>query len=108
MNFMKDPYQEQLVREATELMDRQGRGEGKSILHEAEEIVNGPRRDAYGSAKESFDRIASVWSAVLKTPVTGHQVALCMIGLKLCREANKPGRDNLVDIAGYAELASKV
>jgi hypothetical protein len=80
----------------------------KSVLLEAEEIVNGPRRDAYGDAAESFNRIAAVWSSILKRPVTAHEVALCMIGLKLCRESNRHGRDNLVDIAGYAELAGKV
>lgn len=83
-------------------------GTEKSILQEAEEIVGGPRREAYGSAKESFERIAAVWSAVLKHPVTAAQVAQCMIGLKLCREANKPGRDNLVDICGYARLMEMI
>lgn len=82
--------------------------EHKSILLEAEEIINGPRRDSYGPVEESFQRVAAVWSAVLKTTITPHQVALCMIGLKLCREANKPARDNLVDICGYAGLAEKV
>lgn len=77
----------------------------ESILQEAERIINEPRRDSYGDAKESFQRIADVWGAVLKTEVTPHQVALCMIGLKLCREVGKPHRDNLVDIAGYAALA---
>lgn len=80
----------------------------ESILQEAERIINGPRRDAYGPVEESFGRIAAVWSVVLKHPVTAHQVALCMAGLKLCREANKPGRDNRVDGAAYFELANKV
>lgn len=80
----------------------------ESILQEAEQIVNGPRRDAYGPAEESFARVAAVWSSVLKQPVTAHQVALCMIGLKLCREANKPARDNRVDLAGYVALADKL
>jgi len=84
----------------------------KSTLQEAEEIINGPRRNSYGPAKESFERIASVWNSVLfkrlKEPVTGHDVALCMIGLKLCREANKPHRDNRVDINGYSDLADQI
>jgi hypothetical protein len=79
-----------------------------SVLAEAEQIINGPRRDAYGDVAESFNRIASVWSAILKRPVTAREVALCMIGLKLCRESNSHGRDNLVDICGYAELANQV
>jgi hypothetical protein len=79
-----------------------------SILREAEGLICNDRRESYGKAEESFERVAAVWSAILKQPVTGHQVALCMIGLKLCRESNKHGRDNLVDIAGYAALAEKV
>jgi hypothetical protein len=79
----------------------------KSVLQEAEEIINGPRRDAYGPVEESFQRIAAVWGAILKRPVTAHQVALCMAGLKLCRESNGHSRDSLVDLAGYAALAEK-
>lgn len=79
-----------------------------SVLQEAEQVINGPRRESYGDAKESFQKIADVWSIALKTKVTPEQVALCMIGLKFCREANKPHRDNLVDLAGYAALLEKI
>lgn len=83
----------------------------ESTLQEAERIINGPRRASYGPAIESFKRIATVWNVTLyknlKTPITGHQVALCMIGLKLCREVNSPARDNRVDINGYTELADQ-
>lgn len=75
-----------------------------SILEEANQIITGPRRDAYGSVEESFVRVAQTWSAVLKTPITPSQVALCMLMLKCCRESNKPQRDNRVDIAGYVAL----
>ncbi len=81
---------------------------GESIAQEAERIINGPRRDAYGSANESFQRIANVWNSILfkslSTPITAAQVALMMAGFKLCREANKEGRDNRVDMIGYLLL----
>lgn len=80
----------------------------KSVLEEAAEIIHGPRRESYGDARESFERIAAMWQVILKRPVSGHEVALCMIALKLCRESNKHSRDNLVDIAGYADLANTV
>lgn len=70
-------------------------------------MINGPRRDSYGDANESFGRVAAVWSAILKHPVTPAQVALCMAGLKLCREANAHHRDNLVDLCGYVALIEK-
>jgi hypothetical protein len=33
-------------------------------------------------------------------------VAMMMVTVKTCREAYAPQRDNLVDIAGYADAAS--
>ncbi len=33
---------------------------------------------------------------------------MAMVWLKVCREAHKHQRDNLVDIAGYASLANTV
>jgi hypothetical protein len=82
--------------------------QSKSILAEAEQIINGPRRDSYGPADESFKRIAKGWSVLFGVEVTSRQVALAMIWLKVCRDANKPARDNLTDIAGYAGLAEKL
>lgn len=79
-----------------------------TIFEEAEEIINGPRRESYGPVDESFKRIAQIWSGVLGETITPRQVCLCMIGLKIQREANKHQRDNLVDILGYAGLAEKL
>lgn len=85
--------------------------DAKSILLEAEHIINGPRREAYGPAEQSFARIAQVWSLQiekkLKEPLTSHEVAMLMVGFKLVRESNSHGRDNLVDICGYAELGNQ-
>jgi hypothetical protein len=78
-----------------------------SVLEEASAIVRGPRQDAYGTAKVNHDRIAAIWSVILGVPVTARQAALCMIGVKLAREAHAPKRDNLVDIAGYADVAHR-
>ena len=35
-------------------------------------------------------------------------VPLCMIAVKLARQAHRHKRDNLVDIAGYARTASMI
>lgn len=75
-----------------------------SILIDAENIIHGERKQEYGPARESFDSIGKVWSGILKIDVTGEQVALCMAGLKLVREANQHKLDNLVDGAGYLAL----
>lgn len=80
----------------------------QTVFAEAEAIINGPRRSSYGDVQESFGRVANVWSAVLRVPVTAEQVAMCMVGLKLCREANKHNRDNIVDVMGYAGLLQQL
>lgn len=86
------------VSDATEL---------RSILLEAEEVVNGPRRAAYGHPSVNFGRITALWNAWLDVRVAGplraEDHAAMMILLKLARLAETPDhRDSLVDIAGYA------
>ena len=75
---------------------------GKSVLQEADEVINGERQQDYGSQLQSFTRIAKLWSAVLGIEVTAEQVALCMAGLKIARAMQGYHRDSLVDLAGYA------
>lgn len=80
----------------------------QSVLLEAEGLVHGPRQQSYGHPYADFSRTAALWSAILGVDVEPEQVALCMIAVKLSRECNAHKRDNLVDIAGYAETASMV
>jgi hypothetical protein len=52
------------------------------ILVEAEQIIHGQRRDDYGSAEESFQRISDLWAPILDSNLTGpEKVGLCMIQL---------------------------
>lgn len=80
----------------------------ESILAEAERIISGARQNAYDSPERNFERIARVWSVLLGHDVTPAQVGLCMCGLKLVRESHKHGRDNLVDLAGYAACVQQI
>lgn len=75
----------------------------ETILDEAKRIVYGERGENYGHPFEDFSRTAKIWSAILDIQVTPEQVALCMVGLKISREVNRPKRDNVVDGAGYFE-----
>ena len=83
-----------------------------SILDEAMQITNGPRRKSYGHPRDSLAKAAKAFSAVLHHKLTAdvepHEVGLCMIGLKICREASTHKRDNLVDVCGYARTVAVV
>lgn len=91
---------------------KEKRKDKESIAEEAARIIGGDRRESYGAAKESFDRIAAAWNLQVKsklsTPLTGYDVAMMMAMFKLMREANKPKRDNRVDMIGYLLLAEQI
>lgn len=80
----------------------------ESILEEAKRIVHGDRGENYGHPFEDFSRTAMIWSAILGIDVEPEQVALCMVGVKISREVNRPKRDNIVDGAGYFETLDMV
>ena len=80
----------------------------ESVLQEAERLVNGDRQKDYGSASESFRRIAALWSAYRGVEFTPKDVACMMILMKVSRSVSSDKRDNWVDIIGYAELGSKL
>jgi hypothetical protein len=74
----------------------------ESILAEADRLVNGPRQADYGHPIDDFTRTGRIWGAILETEdVPPEKVALCMVGVKMSREVNRPKRDNRVDMAGY-------
>ena len=79
-----------------------------TILDEAAKVVTGQRREDYGGVRESFSRIAGMWSAYLGVEVGPQDVSMMMILLKVARAragieaTSEPQRDSLVDIAGYA------
>lgn len=76
----------------------------RSPLSEATAIVYAGRQH-YGTPRENHERTAALWSAYLGVPITARQVCICNVLQKVSRDAHQPGRDNLVDIAGYAENA---
>ena len=80
----------------------------ETILEEAQRLVHGDRGEAYGHPLDDFSRTAEIWSAILGIPVSAEQVSLCMVGLKISREVNKPKRDNRTDGAGYFETLDMV
>lgn len=79
-----------------------------NILEEANSLVNGARQGDYGHPLDDFTRTAKMWSAILGAEVTAEQVGLCMCAVKISRQVNRPKRDNLVDLAGYASTVDMV
>jgi hypothetical protein len=79
----------------------------KSILEEAAELTRGPRAAAYGTPAENHGRTAALWSAYLGVSISARDVCMLNVLQKLSRDRHSPGRDNLVDVAGYAENADR-
>lgn len=76
-----------------------------TILVSAFNLINGERQGDYGDPKESFERIARFWSVYLGHEVSGKDVAMMMVLLKMSREMSGHKPDNLLDMAGYVGLA---
>jgi len=86
----------------------------ESVLDEAKRITGGSRQSDYGHPADDFARTAKMWTGILAgklrdgAEVSAMDVPLCMIAVKLARQAHRHKRDNLVDIAGYARTAAMV
>lgn len=74
---------------------------------EAAELVLGPRGDYYDHPYDNFQRTAHMWSGILYSKlrdgvvIEPDDVSLCMVALKLAREAFRHKRDNITDGHGY-------
>lgn len=76
----------------------------KPVGVEAEELVTGGRQKSYGDPLVNYEKIARLAEIIFGVKATPRQCMHFMIGLKMCRDLNKPDRDNEVDICGYAHL----
>ena len=78
----------------------------KSILHEAEEIVNNRSEEKdrmYGPFSEGMDRAASIFNGMTGLEVTGKEMFMALIALKFSRESYNHKRDNLLDAVAYIQ-----
>ena len=81
----------------------------EDILKTAHQIVNGTRRDEYGSVEDSFQIIADYWSAYLGRKISSIDVANMMILMKIARLTRTNGNiDSYIDIAGYAACGGQL
>jgi hypothetical protein len=78
-----------------------------SILDEANDIVNGPRRDAYGHPLDNHSATAEMWTTYLRrrygTDILVDAEDVCWLNVlqKVVRDANVRARDNRVDVVGF-------
>ena len=83
--------------------------QAESALQEAQRLVHGNRGADYGHPIDDYTRTGRMWGAILGIGDINPRVAcLMMAAVKISREVNKHKRDNLVDLAGYAECAYMV
>lgn len=81
----------------------------KSILAEAEEIVNGNRQSDYGDAANNFHRIANIVNSMYpQLNINAQQCCAVLMAVKLIREGFRHKRDNLVDLCGYTHIMNEI
>jgi hypothetical protein len=86
----------------------------ETILDEAKRLVFGNREEDYDHPKHNGERFAALMNAYygaklgVLAPFAPKDYAIVMILAKLTREQFAHRRDNLVDIAGYAEVLARI
>lgn len=78
----------------------------KSILEEANEIVNNRSEEAdrqYGPFSEGMDRAAMIFQGMTGIKVTGEDMFKALIALKFSRQSYNHKRDNLLDAVAYIQ-----
>ena len=79
---------------------------GKSILEEANEIVNNRSEESdrnYGPFSEGMDRAAQIFNGMTGLNITGGDMFKAMIALKFSRESYNHKKDNLLDSVAYIQ-----
>jgi len=77
-------------------------------LDKALKIVQGQRQFEYGDKYQNHDNIAKLWSTFLDYKISPHDVAICMLLVKVARLKHRKTEDCYVDMAGYAAIAGEI
>ena len=83
--------------------------QARDVCLRAADLVAGDRARQHGDAGRVHNHIAQLWATYLGTPITGHDVALMMVLLKVARARNGvQNPDNYLDICGYGAIAGEI
>ena len=80
----------------------------QEILKEANNLIGGNRNDDYGDKLTNHQNIAALWSIFLRKTITPHDVAMCMVLVKVARLMHAHKKDSYLDLAAYAAIAGEI
>ena len=80
----------------------------REYLDTAAKIVTGQRQMDYGDKYQNHENISKLWSAYLDYTISAHDVAICMLLVKVARLKHRPTTDCYIDMAGYAAIAGEI
>ena len=80
----------------------------KEYLDKAAKIVTGQRQFDYGDKYQNHENISKLWSAYLDFEISPHDVAICMLLVKVARLKHRKTEDCYLDMAGYAAIAGEI
>ena len=80
----------------------------REYLDTAAKIVTGQRQMDYGDKYQNHENISKLWSAYLGNKVSAHDVAICMLLVKVARLKHRTTEDCYIDMAGYAAIAGEI
>jgi len=80
----------------------------QEILKEANKLISGKRHADYGDKLTNHRNIATLWSIFLRTNISPHDVAMCMVLVKVARLMHAHKKDSYVDLAAYASIAGEI
>ena len=80
----------------------------REYLDTAAKIVTGQRQYDYGDKYQNHQNIADLWSSYIGKKISAHDVAICMLLVKVARLKHRKTEDCYVDMAGYAAIAGEI
>lgn len=90
------------------IREEENRLKSKSILLEAEVIVNGDRNVQYGDPKDAFKIYSEILSRTFNIELSPIEICKVQMAIKLGRLRYQHKRDSLVDLCGYAEILNRL